>query len=192
MNIKLIIGLGNTQKKLLYTRHNVGIWFIIMFINSIHKIQIKFNKIYQYLIHKQNIFFYIPKGYINTCGLYISKIKNILNINPQEILIVYDDINLFPGRIKINNNSNYYCTHNGIKNIIQYFKNEKKFYRLRIGIGKPHDLLPLTKYVLSSPNKKEKIKIYQKIKYSINMLKLYFKHQNFSLLQNLINTKQIN
>ncbi len=191
MDIKLIIGIGNTHKNFFYTRHNVGIWFITMFLNSIKKIQIKYQKIYKYSIHNKNIFFYIPKGYINTCGLYIWKIKNILNIHPQEILIAYDDINLLPGRIKINNNYNYYCTHNGIKNILTYFKNEKNFYRLRIGIGKPPHKSLLNHYVLSPPNEQEKIKIYQNIKYSINMLKLFFKHQNFTFLQNQLNTKLI-
>ncbi len=186
MNIKLIIGLGNKNKKLFNTRHNVGIWFIKKFL-KLNKIIL--NKIYIKKIKKKLIFLYTPNSYINNCGKLIFKIINKLNIKSKNILIVYDDINILPGNCKIQNNINKISTHNGIKNIIKYIK-KNNFYKLRIGIGKPKNN-NLNNFVISKPNKLEKNLIKKSIKKCIFYIKKLIKYNNLNKIQNSINKKII-
>ncbi len=183
MCIKIIFGLGNKNKNLSYTRHNVGIWFIKKILNQKN---IKFNKIYKILLKNKYIYLYIPKTYINLCGKYIKKIKKKLKIKTKEILIVHDEINLKPGKIKIKNKIGFKSTHNGIKNIIKNLKKDN-FYQLRIGIGKPTEKNKLKQFVLSKPNKKEKKKIMYSINKSIKYIKILINKNNLNLVQNHLN-----
>ncbi len=186
MNIKLIIGLGNKNKKLFNTRHNVGIWFIKKFL-ELKKITL--NKIYIINKYKNKIFLYTPKSYINKCGKLILKIKKKLKIKNKNILIAYDDINLLPGNSKIQKNVNKISTHNGIKNIIKYIK-KNNFYKLRIGIGRPKNS-NLINYVISKPNNIEKKLIKKSIKKCIFYIKKLIKYNNLKKIQNLINKTSI-
>ncbi len=187
MCIKIIIGIGNIDKKLFKTRHNVGIWFIKKFLN---KKKIKFNKVYQKKINKKNIYLYIPNTYINLCGKNIYKIKKKLNLMNKEILIVHDEINLNPGIVKIKKNIGKKSTHNGIKNIIKYFKKDN-FYQLRIGIGKPLKKKKLRKFVLSIPKKKIKKLIKKSIKKSIFYIYLWINNKKLNFIQNILHKKNI-
>ncbi len=186
MNIKLIIGLGNKNKKLFNTRHNVGMWFIKKFL-KLNKIVL--NKIYTKNIYTKKIFLYTPNSYINKCGKLILKVKKKLKIKNKNILIVYDDINILPGNCKIQNNINKKSTHNGIKNILKYIKNNN-FYKLRIGIGKPKNN-DLIKFVISKPNNTEKLLIIKSIKKCIFYIKKLIKYNKLNKIQNLINKKII-
>ncbi len=185
MCIKIIIGIGNYSKNFLYTRHNVGIWLINKLINNKYFNYIKFNKIYNLFIEKKNIYLYTPKTYINICGQYIYIIKKKLKLKNNEILIIHDEINLKPGKTKIKFNIKKKNTHNGIKNIKKYIKNN--FYQLKIGIGRPKKKKKLKKYVLSTPNNKDKILILKSIKKSIKYIKYWIKNKNFNYIQNFIN-----
>ncbi len=188
MCIKIIIGIGNYINNLLFTRHNVGIWWINKIINNEYFKNIIFGKLYNLNIKKKNIYFYVPKTYINNVGKYIYKIKNKLNLKNNEILIIHDEININKGNVKIKNNFGKKSTHNGIKNILKYLKKDN-FYQLRIGIGKPKKKKKLKDYVLSEPNYKEKYIICKSIKKSIKYIKILIKNNNFKFIQNILNSK---
>ncbi len=189
MCIKIIIGIGNYNKKLFYTRHNVGIWFINKIINNNFLKYIKFNKIYKIKNKNKKIYLYVPKSYINNIGIHILNIKKKLKIKNKNILIIYDEINIKPGKSKIKFIFNKNSTHNGIKNIIKYL-NQKKIYYLRIGIGRPKNKKVLKNFVLEKPLNQEKKLIYKSINKSIKYIKLLFlsKNNNFKYIQNLINS----
>ncbi len=189
MCIKIIIGIGNKKKKLINTRHNVGVWLINKIINKKYNKNIKFGKIYYKYINKKKIYLYTPLSYINECGKKIKKIKKKLKIKNKEILIVHDEINLKPGYIKIKNNFANKSTHNGIKNILLKLK-KNNFYQLRIGIGYPKEKNKLKEFVLSIPNKKEKKLIYKSIKKSIKYIKIWIKKKNFKNIQNILNSNK--
>ncbi len=188
MSIKLIIGLGNKNKNLQKTRHNVGIWFLKKFFYKQTKNKIILNKLNKIKIKNKKIFLYIPKSYINNSGKYIYKIKKKLKLNSSKILIIHDEINLKPGKFKIVKNKAKYSTHNGIKNIIYNIKSHN-FYQLKIGIGKPKNKYKLKKYVLSKPKTKEKYLIKKSIKKYIFYIKKLIIDNNLIKIQNIINKK---
>lgn len=170
MCIKMIVGLGNNEKSLLKTRHNIGFWFINFFLIK-EKKKKKIKDIYEIFIKNKKIFFYMPNSYINESGKYIFFIKNKLNIKNNELLIVHDDLDLKPGQAKIKKGIGKICSHNGVKNFVKYINNKNNFYRLRIGIGKPYNKNNKKKFVLSEPSKKEKLLIYKSIKKSFYCIK---------------------
>ncbi len=184
MSIKILIGIGNTDKKLLNTRHNVGIWYIKKIMTSEKTIQ--FGKIYKIFINKKLIFIYIPNSYINCSGKYVYFIKKKLNLKNKEILIIHDEINLKPGKAKFTKGGK--CTHNGIKDIIKNLKNKNNFYRLKIGIGNTSIKTKLNKYVLSIPTINEKKLIIKSIKKAIECTKIWISDNNFIKAQNILNS----
>ncbi len=186
MCVKIIFGIGNTNKKLLNTRHNIGILFIKKFLNTFNIKKIKYNYIYKLKIKNKYIYIYVPKTYINTCGKNIKKIIKKLKLKNKETLIVHDEINLKPGKIKIKKNIGKKSTHNGIKNILKYLKKDN-FYQLRIGIGKPKNKNDLKTFVLSKLKNKEKKKIIYIIKKSIKYIKILTQKNKLSKIQNYIN-----
>ncbi len=187
MCIKIIIGLGNKNKELFNTRHNIGTWFIYKFLKKKIYTKIKLDTIYNVKTKKKNIYFYIPKSYINNSSKKISTIKKKLNIKNKEILFVHDEINLKPGHTKITKGAKN-CTHNGIKDIIKNIKLKNEFYRLRIGIGKNPQNKKLQNFVLSPPTNYEKYLIKKSINKSIKYIKILIKHNNFKKIQNILNT----
>ncbi len=189
MCIKIIIGLGNKDKKLFNTRHNIGTWYIYKFLKKKIYTKIKMNIIYNLKIAKKNIYFYIPKSYMNNIGKNILQIKKKLKIKNKEMLFVHDELNLNPGYSKITKGLKN-CTHNGIKNIVENIKLKNEFYRLRIGIGKPKKKYKLKQFVLSKPTKKEKYLIKKSITKSIKYIKILIKENNFKKIQNILNSKK--
>ncbi len=189
MNIKLITGIGNANKKLLNTRHNVGTWVIKKFLHEKNIKEIKLGKIYEININHKNIYLYIPNTYINNSGKHIFIIKKELKLQNKEILIIHDDIDLNPGRVKLKQGIGSICTHNGIKDIAKNIKGKINFYRLRIGIGKPCDKQHIKKYVLSKPNKTDKNNILKVIKKIIFCIKFWISQNNLNKVINILHTK---
>jgi PTH1 family peptidyl-tRNA hydrolase len=142
---KLIVGLGNPGKKYEFNRHNVG--FLIL--DKLLKNQdgFHFNKKFEAEVLKVGeIIFAKPQTFMNLSGKNVSEIARFYQINPSEILIVQDELDLEFGKVKLSFNASD-AGHNGIKNIIEQL-GTKEFYRLRFGIGKPRDFTPVEDYVL--------------------------------------------
>ena len=105
ISLQLIVGLGNPDKKLLTTRHNVGFWFLDMLSDRIGKKFIYSKKydadIFEYEYSSKIFQFFKPMSYINNSGVPIKKfIKNKI-INPENILVIYDDLDLTVGKIRL-------------------------------------------------------------------------------------------
>ncbi len=189
MCIKIIIGLGNFQEKFNKTRHNVGSWLVKEFLKQEKINTIKRGKIYKIFLKNKKIYFYIPNTYMNNSGKHIYIIKKKLKLNNNNILIIQDEIDLLPGRVKIKKGIGSMCGHNGIKDIINNIKGKINFYRLRIGIGKPL-YKNIKKFVLSKPTKNEKKKIMKSIKKSIFCIKLWIKKNNLPKIMNILHSKK--
>lgn len=190
--MKLIVGLGNIDKKYKWTRHNFGFIIIDKLIQNfkLYKKIIIFNSIlWKMRINDEIIFFIKPKTYINLSGENILKIQHYYNINIYDIIIIYDDINISFGKIKLKLFESTKNTHNGIKNIINHLKTNN-FKIIRLGIGLNNNI-NIKDWVLGKFNKEEIIMIHQKIAKIVYQIiyKYLILNYSFTKLMNLYNKK---
>lgn len=134
----LIVGLGNPEEEYNRTRHNMG-FHAINKIAEKYNLEIKKNKfqgLYENaLIENQKVIFVKPQTYMNLSGKCVKEFVEFYKIESDKILIIYDDMDIEPGKIKIRKKGSS-GGHNGIKSIIEELGTEE-FSRIRIGIGKP-------------------------------------------------------
>lgn len=141
--IKLIVGLGNPGNKYINTRHNAGFWLIdkilLNYGFNISK-KIKFQGFYiKISIYGKNIYFLQPQTYMNYSGKSVMDISNFFQINPNEILVAHDEIDLDSGVIKLKFGGGS-AGHNGLKSISENLST-KYYWRLRIGIRNSSELI---------------------------------------------------
>lgn len=168
-----ILGIGNPGAEYSLTRHNVGFWAINQLIK---KTEIKLNKKQKNINYGEGVFFNKrillgkPRVFVNQSGLVIKYLKSKYNLNPLDCLVIYDDIHLPVGKIRIRENGSA-GGHNGIKSIIDAFGTQD-FPRLRIGIGKPDKSEDQIDYVLGEPSDIEKEEIVNSLKNVENAVSL--------------------
>lgn len=143
---RLIVGLGNYGEKYFNNRHNLG--FLILD-NFTYPDKFEYNaKCNSYLLKRDGVLIAKPRGYMNTSGNQVLKLANFFQINPLEILIIHDEIDLEFGKIKLQIGSSD-AGHNGVKDIIRAL-GTREFYRLRFGIGRPENTnIQVDSFVLS-------------------------------------------
>ncbi len=134
----LIVGLGNPETEYDKTRHNMG-FHVINKLAKEYKIDLtrnKFNGIYGTgVIENEKVLLLKPQTYMNSSGESVIEFKNFYKLENENILIIYDDIDLAPGEVRIRKKGGP-GTHNGMKSIV-HFLNSDEFPRVRIGIGMP-------------------------------------------------------
>ena len=132
----IIAGLGNPGKKYEETRHNMG-FMAVDFLAE--KYDIKVNKIrFRALtgegrIAGQKVLLLKPQTYLNLCGESVRLALEYYKVNPQELIVIYDDIYIQAGMIRIRKKGSA-GTHNGMRNILYHIQTED-FPRIRVGIG---------------------------------------------------------
>ena len=135
----LIVGLGNIGKEYDGTRHNIG-FQAIDYISEKYNIEvnrIKFKGVYgDGLIDGKKVILLKPTTYMNLSGESIREVMNFYKISEDELIVLYDDISLPVGRLRIREKGSA-GGHNGIKSIIANIGTEK-FPRVKIGIGQPN------------------------------------------------------
>ena len=134
----LIIGLGNPEEEYRKTRHNMGF-------NAINKIaeqygikvnKSKFQGLYESaIIEGKKVMLIKPQTYMNLSGECIKQFVDFYKIPNEDILVIYDDMDIEPGKIKIRKKGGA-GGHNGMKSIIKILGTEE-FARIRTGIGRP-------------------------------------------------------
>lgn len=187
--IKLIVGLGNPDKKYFDTYHNIGFCFIDKLSSKLdikvkkkecksltgegfiereeQQIDPKTGKI-QTKIIKEKIILAKPQTYMNLSGEAVLELVKKYKFSLDEILIVLDDIDIEAGTYRYRENGSG-GTHNGLRNIVQLLKSQD-FKRIRIGIGKD-ERMDLADYVLSKISKENKEKINEAMERAIEYLK---------------------
>ena len=149
--MKAIIGIGNPGDKYQLTRHNIGYIFVDYLAE---KLGLKFSQtLFSYQEARGRFgdvpFVLIkPTTFVNLSGVAIAQVMENLSLTTDDILIVYDDINLEEGLFKIRKSGGD-GGHNGIKSII-YHINSQNFSRLRIGVGNKFKSGEMVRFVLSS------------------------------------------
>ena len=154
----LIVGLGNPDSKLLKTRHNIGFWFLDLFVEQ-YNLSFKDNIKKGYLdsIYQDDNFtikLLKPMTFINDSGSPLVKFIKNTNITPKDIIVAYDDLDLSPGKVRLKFSGGS-GGHNGVKDIIEKI-GTKDFWRLKIGIGKPKHKDDVISYVLGKPSPEDK------------------------------------
>ncbi len=155
--MKLVVGLGNPDKKYENTRHNCGFRAIDNYASKNNlKFKTKFNSLYaETTINNEKVILVKPQTYMNLSGTAVRNFVNFYNININDILIIYDDVDFETGAFKIKRNGSS-GGHNGINNIIENLKTNE-IQRVRIGISKTRE--ELISYVLGTFSKEENEKI---------------------------------
>ena len=153
----LIVGLGNPGREYAHTRHNAGFRCLDLIAEELHcKVdKLKFQGLYNQVSYNgKKLFLLKPQTYMNLSGRSVVQLSAYFNIPPQRIIVLFDDISLPPGRLRIRGNGSA-GGHNGIKSIIQELGSQD-FPRVKIGVGaKPHPDYDLADWVLSGFSAKE-------------------------------------
>lgn len=148
----LVVGLGNPGSKYWNTRHNVGFAALDALADKLHaKVdRVKFQALTgQAALDGQKLILLKPTTYMNLSGQAVQAAAKFYKIPPERILVMFDDISLDPGRLRVRKNGSA-GGHNGIKSIISCIGSQE-FPRVKIGVGaKPHPDYDLADWVLST------------------------------------------
>ena len=153
----LIVGLGNPGKEYERTRHNAGFRAIDILADKLgcRIDKGKFQGLYGQTVYGgKKLFLLKPQTYMNLSGRSVLQLSAYFNIPPQRIIVLFDDISLAPGRLRIRADGSA-GGHNGIKSIISEVGSQS-FPRVKIGVGsKPTPEFNLADWVLSAFSAKE-------------------------------------
>ena len=176
--IKLIVGLGNPGDKYADTRHNAGAWLIDRLarrfnitLNAENKF---FGNVGKTLMNGKEIRFLVPTTFMNLSGKAVGTLANFYRIQPEEILVLHDELDLPPGSVKLKLGGGH-GGHNGLKDIVAALGNNNNFYRLRIGIGHPGHRDLVAGYVLNKPSPSEREALENALDEATNCVELLFK-----------------
>lgn len=147
-----MVGLGNPGREYEKTRHNAGFRALDVLAAKLGcKVdKLKFQGLYgQTTYNGKKILLLKPQTYMNLSGRSVLQLSAFFHIPPQRIIVLFDDISLDPGRLRIRSDGSA-GGHNGIKSIIQELGSQE-FPRVKIGVGaKPHPDFDLADWVLST------------------------------------------
>jgi PTH1 family peptidyl-tRNA hydrolase len=154
--LKIIAGLGNPGEKYSYTRHNIGFMVISELsdrfkINSSYKFD---GLIGDFFFGGEKIIIFQPMKYMNKSGQPIYKVLDYFQIEAEDLLVIHDDLDLELGKMRFKQNGGS-GGHNGIKSIINNLGTDN-FKRLKIGIDRPPENIPVPDFVLTTFRGQEK------------------------------------
>jgi PTH1 family peptidyl-tRNA hydrolase len=155
--MNLVVGLGNPGKEYSLSKHNIGFMVVDELANrlgvSLNKIG--FTSVYgEALVEEKKIIFLKPRTYMNRSGKAVSEFVGFFKILPGDVILVYDEMDLPLGNLKIKVGGGS-AGHKGIESIITALGDDS-FTRVRVGIGKPGQKSETVNHVLSKFQKDEK------------------------------------
>ena len=155
--IKLIVGLGNPGEKYQRTRHNAGYWWVDAVAGAKRAAWKKETKFSGWTSRVeeggQEFLLLKPSTYMNESGRSVSSVMRFFKVEPGEMLVVHDELDLAPGVVKLKRGGGT-GGHNGLADIGDAL-DSKDFWRLRIGIGHPGDKDLVADYVLKKASRSE-------------------------------------
>ena len=161
----LIVGLGNPEEEYSRTRHNMG-FDVINKLAEKHNIKIEKNKFESLygngIIEGVKVILVKPQTYMNNSGEAVKPFADFYKIEPQNIIIIYDDIDILTGITKIRLKGGP-GTHNGMKSVVHEL-GTTEFPRIRVGTGNGEKIQDLISYVIGKVSKEE----YEKLEEGVN------------------------
>ena len=172
--MRSIVGLGNPGKRYDFTRHNVGFQILDLFAQK-NKIKFKASKkdyFYSEGLFRSSDFFLVkPTTYMNSSGIAVLDFVNEYSIELEDLLIVYDDVNLQPGQIRLRKSGSD-GGHNGIKSIIYHLQSDS-FPRLRFGIGSEFEKGDMAEFVLAKFGSNEMNLVEESLRFAVELIEQF-------------------
>ena len=172
--IRMLVGLGNPGAEYEGTRHNAGFWWVDALADKLGA-RLVSERSYHGLLARVNtergpVWLLEPQTYMNLSGKSVAPLARFFKIEPAQILVVHDELDLAPGQMKLKQGGGA-AGHNGLKDILAQL-GTPDFWRLRIGIGHPGARDEVVNWVLRKPAPDQREAIEQCIAKSLDALPL--------------------
>lgn len=157
---RLIVGLGNPGAEYEDTRHNAGFWLLDRLSRDLKVSLSPESKFLGLAARAGNVWLLQPTTFMNRSGHSVAALARFYKIEPEEVLVVHDELDLMPGAIRLKQGGGN-GGHNGLKDI-QAQLGSPNFWRLRLGIGHPRSLnlkQDVVDFVLHRPRAEEQVEI---------------------------------
>jgi PTH1 family peptidyl-tRNA hydrolase len=166
--ISLIAGLGNPGPRYADTRHNAGFWFVdalaVRHSCSWQSTPRFKGEVAEVVINGQRIRLIKPLDFMNNSGSSVAAISSYYRIEPAQMLVVHDELDLSPGKLKLKQGGGA-AGHNGLRDISRLIGPD--YLRLRLGIGHPGQQKEVVNYVLRRPPEAEQVLIESAIDHAL-------------------------
>ncbi len=174
MAIRLLVGLGNPGPRYDRTRHNAGFWFVSRLAGAydcVLREQARFQSLLaRCRIGDRDCLLQEPLTFMNHSGQAVRALAAYHRIPPADILVVHDDLDLPPGRVRLKRGGGH-GGHNGLRDLMRHL-GDNGFWRLRLGIGHPGHRDQVVDYVLSVPRPEEREAVEQAIDAALEVVPL--------------------
>lgn len=191
-HIELIVGLGNPGPQYEQTRHNAGFWFVEAVARrhgGSFRSEGKFHgEACKVLVEGRELWLLKPMTFMNKSGQAVAALARFYRINPENILIAHDELDLPPGAVRLKQGGGH-GGHNGLRDTIAQLGGNRDFHRLRIGIGHPGHSSQVTGYVLGKPPADEQQLMEEAIDEALGILPLAL-HGEMLKAMNQLHTKR--
>ena len=172
--IRLIAGLGNPGPEYTATRHNAGFWFVDEVAARL-RVSLAPERGYFGLAGRaqvggQTVWLLKPTTYMNLSGKSVAALARFFKIDPAEILVAHDELDLLPGQVKLKQGGSH-AGHNGLKDIHAQL-GSGDYWRLRLGIGHPGVKSEVINYVLKKPSPEHRVEIEKSIEQALSGIDL--------------------
>lgn len=172
--IKLLVGLGNPGNEYEDTRHNAGFWWIDAVAREL-KVSLVPERSYHGLVARttvkgQTVWLLEPQTFMNLSGKSVAALARFFKIQPQEILVAHDQLDISPGEAKLKLGGSH-AGHNGLRDIHAQL-GTADYWRLRLGVGHPGDKAEVVNWVLKKPMLEHRKAIDESIHRSVQTLPL--------------------
>ncbi len=173
--MKLIVGLGNPGSKYDSTRHNLGFMVVDKLISEQRGLMGKLISVetpLKLILGKEEVLFLKPKTFMNESGASVAQTINFYKVNPTDLWVVHDDLDLPFGTVRVSFNSSS-AGHRGVESIIERL-GTKEFHRLRLGVGRPPEPIPAEAFVLQPFSAEEQKALPEILSQAVATLKTTF------------------
>lgn len=157
--LRLVVGLGNPGAEYAETRHNAGFWFCERLARELGVglgRESRFNA-WAGASRSDGVWLLMPQTFMNRSGQSVRALTQFYRIQPAEMLVVHDELDLPPGQMRLKFGGGL-GGHNGLKDITAHLGTQD-YWRLRIGIGHPGDKNEVANFVLKPPRREEQDEI---------------------------------
>ena len=186
----IIVGLGNPGIAYRKSRHNAGFNALDALADALHIRVAKrgLSGVYgEGVVNGQRVVLVKPQTYMNLSGEAVTQLVNWYKVAPEELLVVYDDVDLPFGRVRIRPKGSA-GTHNGMRNIL-YLLGRDDFPRLRVGIGRPPEHWDMKDFVISGYETAQDRKIaFQAYLFAAECVETFVK-EGFARAQQFVSTQ---